>query len=124
MTQLLLKGAAADAALRLLAPATQRQVRLIARVLDIPVRRAVRLLVHVHHGDIDAFRAASIDRLVTHARTGQLRRGPGLRTWQQMVDGKGDYEAAVTVVEGLLIAQDTPFTTYRDDVGLMLGRTE
>lgn len=119
----LLRGHAADAALRLLPSTTQRQVRLIARMLDIPLHRAVRLLVHVHHGDIDALRAASIDRLVAHARTGQLRRGPGLRTWQQMVDGKDDAAAAETVVEGLLIAHDTPFATYREDVGLMLDRS-
>lgn len=120
----LLKGRAADMALRLLPAEHQRQVRLLSTVLDIPLHRAVRLLVHVHKGDIDAFRAASIERVVSSARNGELHRGPGMRTWQDMVADKDDTAAAETVIEGLLIAQDTPFTTYRSDVQCLLGRED
>lgn len=119
----MLNGHAADAALRLLPPTTQRQVKLLADLLNIPLRASTRRLVHAHKGDIDAYRAASIDGLVVAARTGQLHRGPGLRTWRDMVQGKDRQAAAETVVEGLLIAQDTPFNQYRDDVGLLLEGT-
>lgn len=119
-----LKGEAAQAALRLMPPSTRRQMHVIATMLDIPVDRAVRQLVHVHKGDIDAYRRDSLDRVVFDARTGKLSRGPGVRTWQQMVDGKDDTEAARVMVEGILISKDTPFLEYCEQVDLMLHGKE
>lgn len=118
----LLRGRAADAALRLLPDATQRHVQLVAKLLQCSVHTALRALVHRHHGDVDAHRTHVVERLVGDARAGTLHRGPGMRTWQDMVAGKDDAWAAETVVEGLLIVQDTPFATYRDDVRQLLGR--
>lgn len=114
----LLKGRAADAALALLPPESRRLVHVLGTLLDIDDRASLRRLVHVHHGNIEAYRAATIDRVVTDTKLGL--RGPKLL--RQQVQGLDNEHAAETVVSGLLLTGGN-FTEYVDDVQLaLLGR--
>lgn len=114
----LLEGKAADAALALLPPEVRRQVHVLGTLLDIDDRSSLRQLVHVHHGDIEAYRVATIERVVAETRAGQ--RGPKLL--QQQVQGLHGDEAADTVVSGLLIGDHQHFTDYCLEVETALGR--
>lgn len=113
-----LTGQAADAALQLLEPGTRRMVHVLGKLQDIDDRASLRRLVHVHKGDVEAYRAATVERVTSETREGRR----GLKLLQQQVQRCHPRDAAETAVTGLLIDADTGFSDYVESIDAVLGR--
>lgn len=107
-----LRGTAADAAYRLLPPVAQRTVTLMAELMEVPVRRAVRALVHDYEGNVEEFRSAVIYGVVKEARAKKARANIS------------DAEVAEQVVGEILISEDRRFPEYLEVVHLALTGKE
>ena len=114
-----LRGAAADAAFRLLPPKTQRTVRMAAELLKVPLRQCVRALVHDYKGDVAAFRTDVIYDLVKAARKNPPKH------WPNKLSVEMSYaEIAERVVGDGLISESRDFPRYLQDVHFVITGEE
>lgn len=114
-----LRGAAADAAFRLLPPRAQRTVHLVCEICDLPMRRAVRALVHDYNGDVDEFRAAAIYNIVKESRKNPPNGWPS-----KLASDGTNTEIAERAVADRLISGDRQFPAYLADVHFALTGQE